>query len=139
MAQPPVWAQALERTMVAKGYRSQAALVRAARKKGVRLRPNTLSAVLSGTEGSPRMETLVLLARALEVPLWTFYFSAEEHGIVAQALAQHREQQVQERSDAAIREAVLTQLSGLVDTVVQQVRAAADAPIPLKPRKRAVP
>ena len=71
MRQHPVWARAITRLMTARGYRSQSALIAAARKHGIHLRPNTLSdAVNASKDTCPRLDTLETIAQALEVPLW---------------------------------------------------------------------
>jgi len=67
----PVWARAIARLMTSRGHRSQSALITAARKHGIHLRPNTLSSALSATtETCPRLNTLETIAQALDVPLW---------------------------------------------------------------------
>jgi hypothetical protein len=120
------------------GYRSWAEVVRAARKRGIHMRPNTITDVL---RGSSNIDTYVTLARALEVPLWTFYVTDAEEALFTAALAQ----QTARVSEEAVREAVLAKLPALLDTALREARGAA-APtaadptvVTLKPRKRAVP
>ena len=74
MRHQPVWSRAILRLMTEQGYRSQAALCAAARKRDIPLRPNTLSNATSPTaKNAPRLDTLVTIAQALDVPLWALW------------------------------------------------------------------
>lgn len=92
MRQHPVWARAIARLMAARGYRSQSALIAAARKQGIHLRPNTLSDAMSATkETCPRLDTLETIAQALDVPLWALWCEeAEYHLFIAAQQARDR-------------------------------------------------
>lgn len=60
MRQHPVWARAIARLMTARGYRSQSALIAAARKHGIHLRPNTLSDAVNATKDTcPRLDSRI--------------------------------------------------------------------------------
>lgn len=92
MRQHPVWARAIQRLMTAQQYRSQSALIAAARKRGLHLRPNTLSDAMSATKDTcPRLDTLETIARALDVPLWALCCEeAEYHLFLAAQQARDR-------------------------------------------------
>jgi hypothetical protein len=84
-----VWAEALNRLMLTKGYRTQTALVKAARKRGLKLRPNTVSAVLNG--GWPARETVETILTVLNVPLWMLFVTDEEYAMFTLASQLHHE------------------------------------------------
>lgn len=87
MRQHPIWARAITRLMTVRQYRSQAALISAARKRGIRLRPNTLSDALNMTKTTrPRLDTLEAIAQALEVPLWALCCEEAEYHLFLGAL-----------------------------------------------------
>jgi transcriptional regulator with XRE-family HTH domain len=83
----PIWAHAIDRLMLAKGYRKQTALIRAAQDRGIPLRPNTLSSVLGASTKSPRLDTLEAIARVLDVPLWALFCTEREYATFTEALA----------------------------------------------------
>ena len=92
MRQHPVWARAIQRLMTARQYRSQSALIAAARKRGIHLRPNTLSDAISATKATcPRLDTLETIAQALDVPLWALCCEeAEYHLFIASLQARNQ-------------------------------------------------
>jgi len=63
--------------MTARGYSSQAALVAAARARGIHLRPNTLCDALRAA--SPRLETLAKIAEVLNEPIWALFCEPTEY------------------------------------------------------------
>jgi len=96
MRQPPIWAEAIQRLMAIRGYRSQAALIAAAHKRGIRLRPNTISDAVSVSQTTgPRLDTLAAIAQALDVPLWALCCEGREYHLFMATL----ETQAQQRTD----------------------------------------
>jgi transcriptional regulator with XRE-family HTH domain len=135
MRQSPVWAEAIQRLMSIRGYRTQAALIAAAHKRGIRLRPNTVSDALSPTQTTgPRLDTLAAIAQALEVPLWALCCEGREYHLFMATL----ETQSQQRTDV---QRVLDELDRIRQSV-QEIRQHADehdaaSAVPLKKRHTA--
>lgn len=101
----PVWIAAIRRLMASKGWNQQELC------KAARMRPNTVSDALNGTD--PRISTLTKIAAGLGVPMWALFTDEAEYGIVKQQM----DQAVSESADAkrqrelrAIVESVLPQL-----------------------------
>jgi hypothetical protein len=133
----PVWARAIARLMTTRGHRSQSALITAARKHGIHLRPNTLSSALSATKDTcPRLDTLVTIAQALDVPLWALCCEEAEYHLFLSA------QQARDRTMDAELFHKLDEVTALIKARQIPVESFHDAPAaiehgPLKKRRHA--
>jgi hypothetical protein len=118
----PVWVSAIKRVMTAKGYDSQAAFIRAAKKRGVILRPNTLSDALNPEKRS-NITTFEVVAEALDVPLGMLFQTAEEAAEVALARQMSAEQQA--RRDEEMKAEILAAFEPMVDALIKRRRLPA--------------
>ena len=128
---PPVWSRAIAALLAAQHYRSQAAFIAAARKRKIRIRPNTLSdAMRADATTLPSLETLQTIAAALDVPLWALCCEPEEYAVFTAALG---------AQDQAFTDAFRQQLLGDVATLITDRFATVERarPQPVKMKRRA--
>lgn len=127
----PVWVSAIKRVMIAKGYDSQAAFIRAAKERGVMLRPNTLSDALNPVKRS-NISTFEVVAEALDVPLGALFQTAKEAAEMAFARQVSAEQHA--RRAQALKEEILAKLAPMVEAALK-IEPLPAAPEPVKPFK----